>query len=133
MLFLVLGFLEFPDQRDSDKTFTAPWSASPSRCKRRKWQASSSSPFSTRATTSQRTSRFERNCANDFGLVLPELPEEQIDVNGYFSEIQSIIKKQPGFALKHRVSSVLAQLQQHAAGSRPGPEQNGQQTATRTL
>ncbi|CAJ0689808.1 hypothetical protein LMG18102_01171 [Ralstonia mannitolilytica] len=24
MLFLVLGFLEFPDQRDSDKTFTAP-------------------------------------------------------------------------------------------------------------
>ena len=24
MLFLVLGFLEFPDQRDSDKTFTSP-------------------------------------------------------------------------------------------------------------
>jgi len=24
MLFLVLGFLEFPDQRDSDKSFTAP-------------------------------------------------------------------------------------------------------------
>jgi len=25
---------------------------------------------------------------NDFGLVLPELGEEQIDVNGYFAEIQ---------------------------------------------
>ena len=44
---------------------------------------------------------------NDFGLVLPELGEEQIDVNGYFAEIQAIIKKQPGFALKHRVSLCL--------------------------
>jgi transcription elongation GreA/GreB family factor/very-short-patch-repair endonuclease len=44
---------------------------------------------------------------NDFGLVLPELAEEQIDVNGYFAEIQTIIKKQPGFALKHRVSLCL--------------------------
>src|SRR5690606_33179667 len=40
---------------------------------------------------------------NDFGLVLPELAEEQIDVNGYFAEVQAIIKKQPGFAFKHRV------------------------------
>lgn len=44
---------------------------------------------------------------NDFGLVLPELAEEQIDVNGYFAEIQAIIKKQPRFALKHRVSLCL--------------------------
>lgn len=38
---------------------------------------------------------------------MPELAEEQIDVNGYFAEIQAIIDEQPGYALKHRVSLCL--------------------------
>lgn len=107
MLFLVLGFLEFPDQRDSDKTFTAPLISVPVALQKK--EVSGIQQFSLQYTgddISENLSLREK-LRNDFGMVLPELAEEQIDVNGYFAEIQSIIKKQPGFALKHRVSLCL--------------------------
>ncbi len=107
MLFLVLGFLEFPDQRDSDKTFTAPLISVPVSLQKK--EVAGIQQFSLQYTgddISENLSLREK-LRNDFGLVLPELGEEQIDVNGYFAEIQAIIKKQPGFALKHRVSLCL--------------------------
>lgn len=107
MLFLVLGFLEFPDQRNSDKTFTAPLISVP--VSMQKKEMAGIQQFSLQYTgddISENLSLREK-LRNDFGLVFPELPEEQIDVNGYFAEIKAIIKKQPGFALKHRVSLCL--------------------------
>lgn len=107
MLFLVLGFLEFPDQRDSDKTFTAPLISVP--VSMQKKEVSGIQQFSLHYTgddISENLSLREK-LRNDFDLVLPELGEEQIDVNGYFADIQAIIRKQPGFALKHRVSLCL--------------------------
>lgn len=107
MLFLVLGFLEFPDQRDSDKIFTAPLISVPVSLQKK--EVAGIQQFSLQYTgddISENLSLREK-LRNDFGLVLPELGEEQIDVNGYFAEIQAIIKKQPGFALKHRVSLCL--------------------------
>ena len=107
MLFLVLGFLEFPDQRDSDKSFTAPLISVPVSLQRK--EVAGIQQFSLQYTgddISENLSLREK-LRNDFGLVLPELAEEQIDVNGYFAEIQAIIKKQPGFTVKHRVSLCL--------------------------
>jgi transcription elongation GreA/GreB family factor len=107
MLFLVLGFLEFPDQRDSDKAFTAPLISVPVALQKK--EAAGIQQFSLQYTgddISENLSLREK-LRNDFGLVLPELAEEQVDVNGYFAEIQAIIKKQPGFSLKHRVSLCL--------------------------
>lgn len=107
MLFLVLGFLEFPDQRDSDKAFTAPLISVPVSLQKK--EVAGIQQFSLQYTgddISENLSLREK-LRNDFGLVLPELAEEQIDINGYFAETQAIIKKQPGFALKHRVSLCL--------------------------
>jgi transcription elongation GreA/GreB family factor/very-short-patch-repair endonuclease len=107
MLFLVLGFLEFPDQRDSDKAFTAPLISVPVSFQKK--EVAGIQQFSLHYTgddISENLSLREK-LRNDFGLILPELAEEMIDVNGYFAEIQAIIKKQPGFALKHRVSLCL--------------------------
>lgn len=107
MLFLVLGFLEFPDQRDSDKAFTAPLISVPVSLQKK--EVAGIQQFSLLYTgddISENLSLREK-LRNDFGLVLPELAEEQIEINGYFAEIQAIIKKQPGFALKHRVSLCL--------------------------
>lgn len=109
MLFLVLGFLEFPDQRDSDKMFTAPLISIPVSLQKK--EVAGIQHFSIQYTgddVSENLSLREK-LRNDFGLFLPEIPEDQIDVNGFFAEIQSIIKKQPSFALKHRVSlSILS-------------------------
>ena len=107
MLFLVLGFLEFPDQRDSDKTFTSPLISVPVSLQKK--EIAGIQQFSLQYTDddiSENLSLREK-LRNDFGLILPELAEEQIDVNDYFTKIQSIIKQQPGFALKHRVSLCL--------------------------
>ena len=107
MLFLVLGFLEFPDQRDSDKTFTAPLISIPVSLQKR--EAAGIQQFSLQYTGDDIAENLSlrEKLRNDFGLVLPDLAEEQIDVNIYFNEIQAITKKQPGFALKHRVSLCL--------------------------
>lgn len=107
MLFLVLGFLEFPDQRDSNKTFTAPLISIPVSLQKK--EVAGIQQFSIQYTgddISENLSLREK-LRNDFGLVLPELAEDQIDVNGYFADIHAIIKRQPGFALKHRVSLCL--------------------------
>jgi hypothetical protein len=107
MLFLVLGFLEFPDQRDSDKRFTAPLISVPVSLQKK--EVAGIQQFSLQYTgddISENLSLREK-LRNDFGLVLPELAEELVNVNGYFAEIQAIIKKQPGFAIKHRVSLCL--------------------------
>ena len=107
MLFLVLGFLEFPEQRDSDKSFTAPLISLPVSLQKK--EVAGIQQFSLQYTgddISENLSLREK-LRNDFGLVLPELAEEQIDINGYFSEVQAIIKNQHGFAVKHRVSLCL--------------------------
>jgi hypothetical protein len=55
----------------------------------------------------------------DHALILPELPEEQLDVDAYFSAIETIVKERPGFALRRRVFDVPAELHEHVAGARP--------------
>lgn len=107
MLFLVLGFLEFPDQRDSDKKFTAPLICVPVALVKK--DLAGIQQFSLQYTgddISENLSLREK-LRNDFGLVLPELSDEQIDINCYFDEILSVIENQPGFDLKHRVSLCL--------------------------
>ena len=107
MLFLVLGFLEFPDQRDSNNTFDAPLICIPVSLQKR--EIAGIQQFSLQYTgddISENLSLREK-LRNDFGVVLPELAEEQIDVNSYFAKIHEIIQNQPGFAIKHRVSLCL--------------------------
>lgn len=107
MLFFVLGFLEFPDQRDSNKSLTAPLICAPVSLQKK--ESSGIQSFSLQFTgddISENLSLREK-LKNDFGLVLPELDEDQINVESYFQEIQKIINLQPGFAIKRRVSLCL--------------------------
>lgn len=104
MLFLVLGFLEFPDQKDSDRIFTAPLISIP--VSMMKVEKGSNQVFSLQFTgddVAENLSLREK-LKNDYGLILPELDEDQIDVEGYFSALLAIIKNHPGFILRRRVS-----------------------------
>src|SRR6266851_3166514 len=107
MLFLVLGFLDYPDQRDSDRTFSAPLISIPVSLSKR--EAGGNQVFSLQYTGddfSENLSLREK-LKTDHALILPELDEDQIDVEGYFSAIQKVIKRHPGFALRRRVSLCL--------------------------
>ena len=107
MLFLVLGFLEFPDQRVSDKSFAAPLISVPVSLQKK--EVAGIQQFSVQYTgddISENLSLKEK-LKNDYGITLPELSEEEIDIASYFSEIQAVIDELPGFALRRRVTLCL--------------------------
>lgn len=107
MLFLVLGFLEFPDQKNSDKNFLAPLICLPVSMSKK--EVSGEQQFSIQFTgddVSDNLSLREK-LRNDFGLHFPELDEEQIDVDAYFEEVKDVIDKRPNFTFRNRVSLCL--------------------------
>ena len=107
MLFIVLGFLEFPDQRNSDKKFLAPLISIPVSLQKR--ELAGIQQFSAHYTGDDITENLSlrEKLRNDFGLVLPELPEDEIDIADYFERIRQVIKRQPDFAIRNRVSLCL--------------------------
>lgn len=107
MLFIVLGFLEFPDQRDSDKLFTAPLICIPVVLKKNEAGGVQQFSFSYTGDDISENLSLREKLRNDFGLTLPELPEDQINVVEYFREIQELIRNQPAFSIKNRVSLCL--------------------------
>lgn len=113
MLFLVLGFLEYPDQRDSDKKFISPLVSIPVSIKKKELTAGQRSSGVQQFYISYTGDDITENLSlkeklkNDYDLNIPELPDEQIDINKYFSEINQVIKNFPGFSIKHRTSLCL--------------------------
>ncbi len=107
MLFLVLGFLEYPDQPQSDRRFLAPLLSIPV-------------SFSSQTQDNERIFEIDftgddvatnlslhEKLRVDHSLVLPEFDEDRADVDHYFSQIANAIRNHPGFALKRRVSLCL--------------------------
>jgi transcription elongation GreA/GreB family factor len=107
MLFIVLGFLEFPDQRNSDNKFLAPLISIPVSLQKR--EVAGIQQFSAQYTGDDITENLSlrEKLRNDFEIVLPELSEDEIDVEGYFRSIRKVIKHQPEFAIRTRVSLCL--------------------------
>jgi very-short-patch-repair endonuclease len=111
MLFLVLGFLEYPDQALSDRRFLAPLISVP--------VALSSSSQGTLGgdrlfeidyngdDIATNLSLYEK-LRVDHGLILPDFDEEPpADLNHYFKQIAEVVRNRPGFTVKRRVSLCL--------------------------
>lgn len=107
MLFLVLGFLEFPDQRNSDKTFAAPLISIPVTFLKREIAGIQSYSLQFTGDDISENLSLREKLKNDFGMTLPDLDDEQIDVGAYFAEIRRLIRLQPSFALRNRISLCL--------------------------
>lgn len=107
MLFLVLGFLEFPDQKNSDKNFLAPLICLPVSMSKK--EVGGEQQFSLQFTGDDISDNLSlrEKLRNDFGLHFPELDDEQIDVEAYFEEVKEVIDKKPNFAFRNRVSLCL--------------------------
>lgn len=107
MLHLVLGFLEFPDQKDSDRIFSAPLISVPVVLSKR--DSGGNQHFFLRFTGDDITENIslKEKLRQDHGLILPDLDEEEIDVEAYFSAIQKVIKPRVNFSFRRRVSLCL--------------------------
>lgn len=107
MLYLVFGFLDFPDQKDSDRIFTAPLLCVPVVLSKK--EGGGHQQFFLRYTgddISENLSLREK-LRQDHSLILPELDEEEIDVEAYLSSIKKLAKTRIGFTLRRRVSLCL--------------------------
>ncbi len=107
MLFLVLGFLEYPDEAQSDRRFLAPLISIPV-------------ALSSAGRDGERTFEIEYTgddvAANlslheklkvDHGLELPRFNEEEGNVEQYLAEVKRVIRVKPGFEVRRRVSLCL--------------------------
>jgi len=107
MLFLALGFLDFPDQRNSEQIFSAPLISIPVSMSRR--ESAGNQVFFLQHTgddISENLSLREK-LKTDHSMILPELDEDQIEVEGYFSAIREIVATRPRFEVRRRVSLCL--------------------------
>ncbi len=107
MLFLILGFLEFPNQRDSNKLFMAPLINIPVVFIKNEVNGVQSFSLQYTGEDIVENLSLREKIKNDFGLTLPEINEDQVDVVAYFSDITEMIKGMPRFTLKRRVSLSL--------------------------
>ena len=108
MLFLVLGFLEFPEQRTSDRIFTAPLISIPVTLKDRR-EIAGVQQFSLEYTGDdiEENLSLREKLRNDFGIALPDFVGDDADVDGYIDGLKELVENEPRFAVRHRVSLCL--------------------------
>jgi len=118
MLFLVLGFLEYPDQKDSDKMLLSPLVSIPVMMSK-KVTAGGKTSFSLQYTGEDISDNLslKEKMRVDFSITLPDLTlerydadlsiDDQIDIEGYFRRINSVIRNIPRFTVRRRVSLCL--------------------------
>lgn len=109
MLYLVFGFLEFPDTADSDKLFLAPLISVPVRMERA--DRGQYTDFFLAATGEEIEDNLSlrEKIKRDYGLQLPAFDdfEENDDLAGYFAAIEEAIARQPRWQLRRRVTLAL--------------------------
>jgi hypothetical protein len=107
MLFLVLGFLEYPDQRQSDRQLLAPLLSIPVSLSSRAQDAERIFEIDYTGDDVATNLSLSEKLRVDHSLILPEFDEERADVGDYFAQIGNVIQNRPGFTFKRRVSLCL--------------------------
>lgn len=110
MLFLVFGFLEFPEKGPADRTMTAPLISLPVTIEKgdidRETRHYRYHISHTGEELSENLSLREK-LRQDYGLDLPTFDEDETTPDDYFNEIQRIIKNKHGWKLKRQMTLAL--------------------------
>jgi hypothetical protein len=107
MLFLVLGFLEYPDQPQSDRRFLAPLVSIPVELSSQGRDGQKIFEINYTGDDVVANLSLREKLRVDHSLNLPEFDEDQGDVEGYFAAIAGVIRTRPGFEVRRRVSLCL--------------------------
>lgn len=109
MLYLVFGFLEFPDTVDSDKLFMAPLVSVPVKMDRNEKGQYTDFYLSATGEEIEDNLSLREKVKRDYGLLLPSFDdyEEADDLAGYYAVIEKAIARQPRWQLRRRVTLCL--------------------------
>lgn len=107
MLYLVLGFLEYPEAESSDKLYRAPLLSLPVRLERTtKGKYDVYSIVYTGEELTENISLREK-VKRDFGLSLPAFNEESLSLSGYLEAVEEAIDHLPRWSVKRMATLTL--------------------------
>ncbi|HZW13217.1 MAG TPA: DUF4011 domain-containing protein [Noviherbaspirillum sp.] len=107
MLYLVFGFLEYPDTKDSDKLFRAPLVCVP--VKMDKVDSAQYSTFHLTFSGEELADNLSlrEKVRRDFGLSLPDFHEEGGSLGDFFEEVEDAIRHLPRWRVLRMASLTL--------------------------
>lgn len=107
MLYLVFGFLEYPDTKDSDKLFQAPLICVPVRIE--KIEAGKHAGFQLLYTGEEVADNLSlrEKLNRDYGLILPVFEEDEVSLEDYLALVEDAIAKMPRWRVRRMLSLTL--------------------------
>lgn len=109
MLFLVVGFLEFPDRQDNDRTMTAPLISVPVSLEKKSVDSATGQERFVLKYTGEDLAEnlsLSEKLAQEYGFQLPEFDEET-SPEDYFKAIERLIERKPRWKVKRQMTIAL--------------------------
>lgn len=100
-LFLILGFLEYQDSRDSKISYHAPLVSIPVTIDKKQYRGQTKYYLSSNGDELQENLSLREKMKRDFGIIMPEFDDETFDFKEYLSAVEKAIKRYGSFKINH--------------------------------
>jgi transcription elongation GreA/GreB family factor len=107
MLYLVLGFLEFPDTKDSTRTFAAPLVCVPVRMDAVQEQRGVVFKLCYTGEEVEENLSLREKLKRDLAMTLPEFPDEEDGIEAYLAAIEKEAARKPGWRVRRATTLAL--------------------------
>lgn len=107
MLYLVFGFLEFPDVKDSTRTFAAPLVCVPVRMDTAQEQRGVVFRLCSTGDEVEENLSLREKLKRDLAMTLPEFPDEEDGIEEYLVAIEKEVATKPGWQLQRATTLAI--------------------------
>lgn len=107
MLFLVFGFLEYPDSKDADRLFSAPLVCVPVKMDLVQEHRNIVFKISFTGEEIEENLSLREKLKRDYSIVLPDFPSDEDGIEGYLENIETEITKQPRWRVRRSMNLAL--------------------------
>lgn len=96
-LFLILGFLEYQESRDSEVTYQAPLVCVPVKLEKKSYRNTTKYYLSSNGDEIQENLSLREKLKRDFGILLPEFDDESFDITAYLKAVEKATRSVSSF------------------------------------
>lgn len=107
MLYLVFGFLEYPDSKDADRLFSAPLVCVPVKMELIQEQRNIVFKISFTGEEIEENLSLREKLKRDYSIVLPAFPDDEMGIEAYLRDIENEIAKQPRWRVRRSMNLAL--------------------------
>ena len=107
MLYLVFGFLEYPDSRDAEITHAAPLVCLPARLELSQEGQRANFKISYSGEEIEQNLSLREKLKRDHSVFLPDIPDEEEGIEKYFQAIETVIRTLPRWRVRRSLSLAL--------------------------